>query len=77
MIGLASKFEKSSYLSENNEHGESYNESSSMSLRAGNALIGKLQASVAPPASPDMIKSKSAMDVAGNQSSPPGPMTLA
>ena len=32
---LATRFEKFNYSSENNDHGESFNESSSMSLKAG------------------------------------------
>ena len=68
---LATRFEKFNYSSENNDHGESFNESSSMSLKTGSnfnnhphvnqqiyplgsnqAMIPRLQASLAPPASP-------------------------
>ena len=54
---LATRFEKTmNYQSENNDHGESLNESSSMSLRALSnnqmQLQARIQANVAPPASP-------------------------
>lgn len=53
---LATRFEKMNYQSENNDHGESLNESSSMSLRALSnnqmQLQARIQANVAPPASP-------------------------
>ena len=80
---LATRFEKMNYHSENNDHGESLNESSSMSLRAlsNNQMQqqAKIQANVAPPASPAPQAMVMGNDSPSAKQQPPmqTPMTLA